>query len=315
MSTVGETLSRWLRGSDAPTVHAPLLDAARIAHLLALGRNRTLLAAAPASRFVAGDIAAKRPGSGMEFDDNRPYEVGDDARYINWRLSARAGTPYVKVFRQEHRPCAFVIVDRRAAMRFGTVQRLKIQQAAAAAILFVSAAVHRGAPVGGLMIEAGPQWLEPRHGDTATRSLVQAAARSAPPLERPSEPTLDEMLKHAAARLHPGCELLLISDFNDLDPAGAATLVRLSRDHRVRALHISDPAEFALPDAGVLELAAASGGDAVAVDSHRAGLRAAFAALVNARLQTQLNHLSGAGIRYRTLSTADELSPQALRTG
>lgn len=312
MSRIHSILRRWLRNSSHDVLHAPLLDGDEVARLLAQSRNLDLLAGAPASEFVAGDIATRRAGSGMEFDDNRPYQSGDDARYINWRLTARAGSPYVKIFREERRPCAFVVLDRRAAMRFATVGRLKVHHGAAAAILFAAAAAHHGAPVGGLVLDPHPRWLEPRHGESGLRLLADAAAAPAPPLDGVSEPALADVLNQLAARLRPSDDVLLISDFADLTETCVPTLVRLVSEHRVRVLQISDPAEFALPDAGLVEVAGAAGGAAMAIDSHRDELRRAFESLAQDRAHAQAQWFAAAGIGLHRLSTAETLLPHDL---
>lgn len=304
MSELRRRLGKWLQSTDRQAVHAPLLTRTEIARLLALGRNASL-AAAPASDFVAGDIAGKRPGSGLDFDDNRPYEPGDDARYINWRLSARTGSPYIKLFRQEYRPCAFVVLDRRAAMRFATRGKLKVQQGAAAAVLYAAMAVRRGAPVGGLLIESQPRWLPPKQGESALRSLVQGASAAAPPVEQPHEPTLDETLQQLAARLPAACKVWLISDFADLEEASAATLVRLGREHDVRGIWISDPAEHTLPDAGIVELSANAATPGIAWDSHSDAMRTRYCALAAQQRQSQTQWFLAAGIPITHLSTMD----------
>lgn len=303
---------RWLGGTHSEVVTAPLLDRHEIAQVLAHGRRLDPLADAPASEFAAGDIPTRRAGSGMEFDDSRPYAHGDDARHINWRLTARTGTTYVKVYLEERRPCGFILLDRRAAMRFATAGRLKVTQAAITALRFAAAAVQRGAPVGALVLDPGAHWLEPRHGEAGSRAVIDAAAAPAPPLDQIDEPTLAGTLSHLNARLRPGCDVLLLSDFADLDEACLPHLVRLAAEHRVRAVQCSDPAETDLPDAGLLELAAARGGEAVTVDSHQAPLRSGFRTLAQRQSQQLTAWLNGTGIRCQRLATVDDALSLAL---
>lgn len=311
MIRLRRVLRGWLSGRAADASRAPLLPPEEVAQLLAQGARTDLLSGAPASAFVAGDVAARRPGSGMEFDDNRPYAIGDDARFINWRLTARTGSPYVKVFREEHRPCAFVVLDRRAGMRFATVGRLKAQQAAAAAIVFAAAAVRRGVPAGGLILEADPRWLEPRPGEQALRHLTHGAAAAAPPLpDRGAEPTLNDMLMQLSARLRPGCDILLLSDFIDLTESSLALLLRLTAQHRIRALRIWDPAEMQLPEAGALQLAPATGGAGLSIDTGRTDLRQRFAQLAQVQWQRRADWFAAAGIALQSLSTAEPFLPE-----
>lgn len=295
---------RWRSGDAHAPVRQPLLNRQEVARILAHSRRADALAGARASEFAAGDIPTRRAGSGMEFDDNRVYAHGDDARHINWRLTARTGTPYVKVFQEERRPCAFVVLDRRAGMRFATVGRLKVTQAAVVALRFAAAAVERGTPVGALVLDRGVRWLEPRHGETGLRVVLDAAVAAAPPLEAASAPALADTLNHLAVRLRPGCDLLLLSDFADLDDDCTPHLVRLGTEHRLRAVRISDPAETTLPDAGVMEFAARDG--TFAVDTHLPRLRSAFRERAQREAQAQRARFSAAGVQPQSLSTEDD---------
>lgn len=302
----------WLGAARSAAVDAPVLQQQEVAQILARGRHLDALAGAPASEFSAGDIPSRRAGSGMEFDDNRPYAAGDDARHINWRLSARAGTTYVKVFREERRPCAFVLLDRRPAMRFATAGRLKVTQAAILALRFAAAATARGAPLGALVLNAEASWLPARHGDTGLRALMHAATAPAPPLQDVDEPALSDVLSQLAARLRPGCDLLMVSDFVDLDDRCLTHLARLGDEHRVRALQVTDPAEIDLPDAGVMELTRASGGTALAVDTRQAVLRETYRQLAQAQMQTQRGWFAAAGVGLRRISTVDDALTTAI---
>ena len=74
---------------------------------------------------MTGDSRSIFRGGGLDFEESRMYQAGDDLRYMNWRLTARSGEPYMKVFREERQPGIFIVVDRRPSMRFGTKKRLK----------------------------------------------------------------------------------------------------------------------------------------------------------------------------------------------
>jgi uncharacterized protein (DUF58 family) len=283
-------------------VDAPLLDAAEIAALA----QRAGGAALPPTREVEqrrlGEARSRRRGGGMDYEESRPFQPGDDARLMDWRLTARAGQPYVKIFREERRPLVFVLVDRRAAMRFGTRVRLKAAQAARAAALIAFAAQRRQAAIAGLLLEDSPHWLAPSATADAALHLAQAAARSAPPLAADTAPGLRAMLSRLAESLPRGSELWLLSDFHDLDAGCRPLLLQLASEHQLRAVQVLDPAELALPLVPGLRLYPPGGGAGVAADA-AAG---AYATAAAAWLEERRVLFSGLDIPYRLLLTDNE---------
>ena len=126
-----QTLSR--NDLLAPSDHtlAPLLDSKTIADL----RQRSLGVIDHKTKNTSvlhrehGEYVSPRRGYGLDYEESRVYQPGDDLRFMNWRLTARSGEPHIKVFREERRPSAFILLDRRNGMRFGTRLRLKVTQA------------------------------------------------------------------------------------------------------------------------------------------------------------------------------------------
>lgn len=310
-------MSRWrelARRTLAPgrplrTVHDPLLDADALAELARQGRS---LAATerfgphPVQQRRAGDLASVHRGAGLEFDDSRPYQPGDDLRYMNWRLSARAREPYMKVFREEHRPGAFLVVDRRTTMRFGTRARLKAAQAARLAALTGFAAVERGLALGAVMLEAEPRWLPLQDGGRAALAVARAAAEPCPPQGPTEEPGLVRILHLLQPQLPGGSELTLISDFTDLAPTGRGLLLALAHRHPVRALQVLDAAELTLPAAGHLRLEDPVSASCTSLDTGDPATREAFAQSAAEHWRQRLALLDGAGIPWRRVLTGDD---------
>lgn len=283
-------------------VDQPLLDATRLVELAEQGRR--LAAETAADREVqqrrAGDRLSVHRGVGLDFDDSRPYQPGDDLRYMNWRLSARAGEPYMKVFREEHRAGAFLVVDRRATMRFGTRVRLKATQAAQLAALVAFAATERGLAVGGVMLEPAPRWIPEQAGTGGALEIARAAGAPCPPLRDSAEaPALGHMLRLLAPQLPLGTELTLISDFMDLTEDDRGPLLQLAQRHRLRALQVLDAAELTLPRAGLVRLEDPVTAQARTVDSSAATTRRSFAAAATAHWQTRASILDRAGVPWR----------------
>ncbi|TDY02820.1 DUF58 domain-containing protein [Thiohalophilus thiocyanatoxydans] len=196
-----------------------------------------------------GDRLSRFRGRGFEFEENRVYQPGDEQRLINWRLYARRGELYSKVFVEERRPEVFVLVDRRAAMRFGTRVRLKATLAAQLAAITLFQARHRMIAAGGVVLEDRARWFSPAQGAAGLDALLEAISAPCPPqsFDREQE-SLPEVLAQLAMRLDDGCFILLLSDFADLDvDHNTAILQRLGEKHTVQAIRIHDAVEARLP--------------------------------------------------------------------
>jgi len=250
--------------------HAPLLDAAAIAALYQLASAAR--AGPPRVDEVAhrrqGDLRSPWRGSGLDYEESRPYQPGDETRLMNWRALARTGEPHVKVFRREQRSPVFVLVDRRAAMRFGTRVRLKAAQAARAAALLAFAAQVRHTTVAGAIVDDDLHWIAPALDAPGVFDLVRTIAAPCPPVSPArAEPALPGVLRQLAAALERGTTLYLVSDFIDLDAACQAALFQLARDHQPCALHVIDPAEELLPAPGRVRLLGCGDDDGRTVDT------------------------------------------------
>lgn len=239
----------------SPSVEQPLVDAATLAELerhaqslpwSLIGFER------PASHPLVGEALSAYRGRGLEFVENRAYQPGDEPRLLNWRLYARAGQLYTKVFAEERRPQVFLLVDRRAAMRFGTRRQLKVTLAVKIALSYAFQARQQGLAVGGLILDAAPDWYPPALGEAATQAFLQSLASGCPPLDFGSDqPEFEESLHGLSHRVPSGCFVLLVSDFSDLDPDRAmGSLHRLAAQHTVTAIQILDPVERQLPTGG-----------------------------------------------------------------
>ena len=306
---------------DANNVSRPLLGQEEILDL----RLRVLLQQAqPDNRFDTahqrmGDTRSVHRGYGLDYEESRAYQAGDEPRYMNWSLTARTGELFMKVFREERRPGVFVVVDRRSTMRFGTHTRLKVTQAARAATCISFSAQQAHAAIGGVILNASPQapqWINETHGEQAALDLIHAASAPCPPAsffpETASRPTEKEtdfgyLLNMLHASLIPGTAIYLISDFIDLREQHRPKLMQLAAENPVYAIHIFDPAEQQLPHAGKVHLHMPGDSQDMTVDTNDANINAAYesAALNHFAVRKQLFH--ALGIRYLPLSTVADV--------
>lgn len=294
-------------------VHAPLLDETAL-RALALSLPAAPRAAVPTqvAQPRLGEQYSPYRGSGMDYDESRPYRFGDDPRAIDWRLLARSGDLHVKQFFEERRPASFILIDRRAAMRFGTRRRLKVTQAARVATIAAFAAQRRGEALAGVMLESPPRWLPEQNDSGAALRLATAAAAAAPPLEEQSAPPMAGILSLLARQLKPGCRIWLLSDFHDLNDECETALLQLTRGHWLQAVQIHDPAELELPAAGSLQLIPPGGGEALQIDSSDPATASHFHRAASETLEQRTARLRRLGIPLIRLSTALDALEQEL---
>lgn len=200
-----------------------------------------------------GDVRSIYRGHGMDYEESRLYQSGDDPRYMNWQLSARTGQHYMKVFREERQPGIFILIDRRNSMRFGTQQRLKITQAVRAAAIAAFSAQENNFSIGGVILDDEIEWFKENQNKQAVFDFIHKAACPADPVATQTEDkqaNIADVLRVLNEILTTGSIVYLISDFSDLEENSQPTLLQLSSSHQVQAIQVTDPAEQILPIAG-----------------------------------------------------------------
>lgn len=304
----------WLAGgatNDVALIDRPLLDETEISTLVgeAYAAADKMLTRPDVQYRHAGDMRSIYLGQGLDFEESRLYQRGDDLRSMDWRTTARTGKAYVKVFREEHQAAIHVLVDRGASMRFATRGRLKVTQAARLAVLAAFSAVRKGASVGGSIVQPERIFIPAASGQIGALHLIEAAVAPAPPLGQSHTglgfwATL-EMLESVLSR---GTKLILISDFQGFDRGYQNTITRLAYRNEVVPMIIVDPSELELPDVGVAIFSGATDTEAKRIDTHDAALRRDFAERQRAAQAGLLEYFSAIGIQAQIcLTTADML--------
>ncbi|GAC08066.1 DUF58 domain-containing protein [Paraglaciecola chathamensis] len=212
---------------------------------LALGR--------PAQAKLAGGYLAKTKGRGMEFDEARHYQPGDDIRAIDWRVTARTGKTHTKIYREEKERPVFVLADLSSSMHFGTQLLFKSVQVAHLTALIAWAAHKRGDRIGGLVFnQTQHKEFKPFSRQKAVLSLLNGMVKLHKPHEIQDKNSVSNVtFADACARLrrlaHPGSLVFVLSDFAQLNDTAQQHLAQLSRHCEVTAYPISDPFEHTLP--------------------------------------------------------------------
>lgn len=259
------------------------------------------------SSLTAGRFRSAFKGTGMEFDEVREYAVGDDVRSIDWNVTARAGKPFVKVFREERELSVVLAVDVSGSMRFGAIPgvspRAKLALAAEAAAVVGVTALKNGDRLGLVSFtDRTETHLPARRGRGHALRVVREVLV---PTEtaRPTDlaHALDELVRVAKQR----CVCFLISDFlhaPERQPAFATALARAARRHDLIGLRVADPAEAVLPTTGPLVLEDPEGGGSAVLATSRAAV-ARYAQAYQGAQTTTTKQFAAAGCDLVDLST------------
>jgi uncharacterized protein (DUF58 family) len=203
---------------------------------------------------LAGTYLAKTKGRGMEFDEARHYQAGDDIRAIDWRVTARTGKTHTKLYREEKERPIFVLTDLSSGMQFGTQFLFKSVQAAHLSALIAWSARKRGDRIGGLVFNQHQHMeCKPFTRQKAVLSLLNSMIKVQQGAQQEIQTTNQEKitLANACARLrrlaHPGSLVFILSDFSQLDELAKQHIAQLSKHCEVIAHPISDPFEHQLP--------------------------------------------------------------------
>ena len=260
-----------------------------------------------------GQYLSQIKGRGMEFDESRPYQPGDDVRNIDWRVTARTGDTYSKLFREERERPVLISVDARPSMFFATRGRFKSVLAAEFAAMLAWMADGDGDRVGG-EIFTGQQHTEFRPGrgkKNVLRMLQELAGLTVSEQQDPNEQAgLELALKRIQRIAHPGSLVCLISDFRGLDAASASRLVQIARHNEIILVQIYDWLETQLPARGQYSLGTSD--RIISFNSANTRLKAEYMH----NFQSRMDKLQQLGMQYGMTwlqCATDELPLQVLR--
>lgn len=217
-------------------------------------RSLDLTRKQPARAQLAGNHYSRFRGRGMDYQESRSYQPGDDIRNMDWRVTARAGRPHTKLFQEERERPVVVFLDLNPSLFFASQGALKSVVAARAAALLGWTAAKQGDRIGALLFNGGHHELKPRNGHRGALHLMHALVEQTDPLKglaaQPHPGGLNEALKRLRRIVRPGSLVFLLSDFYGLDEASDDHLLRLRRHNDLAAIQVVDPLELAPPPPG-----------------------------------------------------------------
>ncbi|MDB2382694.1 DUF58 domain-containing protein [Porticoccaceae bacterium] len=233
-----------------------------------------------ARQMLAGGHKSRFRGRGMDFDQVRIYQPGDDVRSIDWRVTARTQTPHTKIFSEEREKPILVITDLRSPMFFGS-KRLKSVVACEVSAALAWAGLSANDRSGGIIFGEQHQMdVKPRRSHHAVLQFIHGLKDySTKLLDLQDQPSTDrysmaEILDEARHFVSPGSTIFVVSDFHDLNDACEQHLFALARQGNLNLCHVFDNIEQHLPPPSLY--AVSDGAQHTLLDTSNAKLRERF---------------------------------------
>ncbi|MCH2134815.1 MAG: DUF58 domain-containing protein [Phycisphaerales bacterium] len=221
--------------------------------------------------LLAGQYHSAFKGLGMEFEEVREYQFGDDVRRIDWNVSARAGRPHVKTFREERELTVMLLVDMSASQAFGSGEQMKRDLIAEVCATLAFSAIKNNDNVGLICFtDRVEKFVPPRKGPRHVLRVIRELLAFEP---EGRGTDIDAALEYLTRIQKRKCVAFLVSDFEDDGWERAAQVA--CRRHDLIAVDVHDPRERELPDVGLIELEDNETGDVVLVDTSSARVRRA----------------------------------------
>jgi uncharacterized protein (DUF58 family) len=261
--------------------------------------------------LLQGDYRTLFYGEGIDFADLREYQPGDDVRHIDWNVTARTTTPYVRQFLADRELTAWLLLDRSPSMEFGTTDRTKEMVVTDLVATLARLLTRSGNRVGAMLYEnAVERIIEPRSGRNQVLRIAREMLR--PTASSGAETNLAGLVDTAASIIRRRSLVFVISDFIS-EPGWERGLALLAQRHEVIAIRVWDPREVELPDAGVVVMQDSETGAQLFVDTSDPRFRRRFRDAADAREERVQEGVRHAGLDLFSLSTDEDLVRALMR--
>lgn len=300
--------------SSDPRVHVSLTH---LRGLQGAARGLSFLPKQPAGSVLNGRHASRLRGRGLNFEEMRDYLPGDDIRSIDWKATARTGSPHVRVFTEERDRPALLVVDQRMSMFFGSMLNLKSVTAAEAASIAAFRILDAGDRVGGIVFNDDEQVeLVPRRSQRTMFALLESISRMNMALDAdkyvtPGVGRLNAVLESVARIAHHDHLIVVFSDFDGIDESTHRRLNGIAAHNDVVLMLVHDPMAEHIDHS---ERAVIGDGHMQAeVDLSSAATRSTLSDFTRQRLQKIYAWQQEIKLSVLPLSTGQETLPQIRR--
>jgi uncharacterized protein (DUF58 family) len=252
----------------------------------------------------AGAYHSVFKGRGMEFDEVREYQPGDDIRSIDWNVTARTGFPHVKKYIEERELTVMILVDTSASVHFSSVNQLKNKLAAEIAAVLAFAAIRNNDKVGLVMFTDRPElFIPPKKGKSHVLRVIREILFFKPSSRATNLPKVFEFLTKVLRRRST---VFIISDFFDTnaDSGPMRKSMRIANQHHdLIAITLTDPREIDLPDCGLVEVMDAETAARMVIDTSSKRVRRQYHSKALNMIKTRSRLFDSIGIDHIDIST------------
>ncbi len=254
---------------------------------------------------LQGDYRTLFRGTGIDFMDLREYEPGDDLRHIDWNVTARMDTPYVREYVEDREVTAWLLLDRSPSMGFGPVDRQKHLVVTEVATTIAQILARGGNRIGAVLFNNEVELaIPPAHGRNQVLRITSELMKTPAPSNRQTD--LSVLLRAAFGIARRRSLVVLVSDFIS-EPGWERALSLLARRHDVVAIQVVDPREFELPAVGMVYVEDAETGEQIFVDTNDPAFQQRLRAAADERQTALLEAARSAGTDVYTVATDEDL--------
>ena len=261
--------------------------------------------------LLHGDYQTLFRGFGLDLADLREYQYHDDVRYIDWNVTARLQTPYVRVYNEDREVTAWFLLDLSPSVDFGAQVKKRSVSVDFVSVLARLLTRH-GNRVGALFYGDSVDTVIPARSGRRHALHILHRILSRPEPSRSAATNLRDLLQTAFRIMQRRSLVFVLSDFISA-PGWAEPLAHLARRHEIIVVRLYDPLEMELPDLGVVVMRDSETGEQLFVDTHDRSFRKRFAALAAQRERDLRSAFIQAGVDALELSTDDDLVDAILR--
>lgn len=262
--------------------------------------------------LLQGDYRTLLRGTGMDLADLREYQHHDDVRHIDWNVTARLGTPHVRVFTEDREMSAWFLLDLSPSMDFGSGEQRKRHVSAEFVAVLARVLTRHGNRVGAMLYGSGVDAVIPARGGRHHVLNLLHTLQTRPEAAQSGPTRLHELLESAARLIKRRSTIFVVSDFIS-ESGWEKPLGLLTQRHDVLAVRLLDPLELQLPDLGLIPICDLETGEQLLVDTHDSGFRKRFARIAAQRESDLRQSLMRAGVDALELSTDDDLVTALMR--
>mgnify|MGYP001190429703 CR=1 FL=1 len=262
--------------------------------------------------MLHGDYRTLFRGYGLDLADLREYQHNDDVRHIDWNVTARMDTPYVREFNEEREVAAWFLLDLSPSVDFGSESVRKRNVSSEFVAVLARMLTRHGNRVGAMFYGTEVDKVIPTRSGRRHVMHILHEMRTRPVAKQAAPTDLDVLLRASHDMIRRRSLVFVISDFISR-PGWADTLANLAQRHEVIAVRVYDPLERQMPDLGLLVIQDSETGEQIFVDTHDKGFRKRFAQLAEKREEELRAAFRHSGVDALELATDDDLADAIMR--